>query len=540
MGVGGLAWLKPRGARGTTTLQRGHDEMQPPTAMAQPPALAPGVMLRSRYMIEGYIGGGGFGHIYRARDMALGHLRAVKEALSRDPNAQRQFQLEAEFLLNARHPNLVRAYSVFESAGRLYLVMDYVDGQTLEDLAIEAIKRTHRPPVESQVLDWMLPICDAVHELHAQPTPIIHRDIKPANIKLSATLNIPILIDLGLAKLFAQGTQTIVAALAFTPGYAPPEQYQAIGATDQRTDVYGLGATLYYLLTGYQPVEAPARISAQALPTPRERNPLLSERVNALVLRAMSLDPNDRFQSAKELERELIVCRAALAASATGATATAQTRSCGRCGCVSPAEARFCMRCGDALWDEPWQTAQIPAISGAGASARPAPTPPAARPAPRAPAPPMLARPTQPPAAAWPAQRGAPRPQPRVGRVARVDDGGQVGARAAAFAATPALWRDPATWLTPLDQAPPATMQEAQVSLAAFVAVICVALSLTAPFSGAMSVFVAPGLALGAWSLAHASETPAPREFRWLAIAALVVGGLWLLGLILHTALALR
>ncbi|HEX5569745.1 MAG TPA: serine/threonine-protein kinase, partial [Ktedonobacterales bacterium] len=369
--------------------------------MAQPPALAPGVMLRSRYMIEGYIGGGGFGHIYRARDMALGHLRAVKEAFSRDPNAQRQFQLEAEFLLNARHPNLVRAYSVFESAGRLYLVMDYVDGQTLEDLAIEAIKRTHRPPVESQVLDWMLPICDAVHELHAQPTPIIHRDIKPANIKLSATLNIPILIDLGLAKLFAQGTQTIVAALAFTPGYAPPEQYQAIGATDQRTDVYGLGATLYYLLTGYQPVEAPARISAQALPTPRERNPLLSERVNALVLRAMSLDPNDRFQSAKELERELIVCRAALAASATGATATAPTRSCGRCGCVSPAEARFCMRCGDALWDEPWQTAQIPAISGAGASARPAPTPPAARPTPRAPAPPMLARPTQPPAAAW-------------------------------------------------------------------------------------------------------------------------------------------
>ncbi|HKT39151.1 MAG TPA: serine/threonine-protein kinase, partial [Ktedonobacterales bacterium] len=402
MGVGALAWLKPRGARDGATLQRGHDEMQPPTTMAQPPALAPGVMLRSRYMIEGYIGGGGFGHIYRARDMALGHLRAIKEAFSRDPHAQRQFQLEAEFLLNARHPNLVRAYSVFESNGRLYLVMDYVDGQTLEDLAIEAIKRTHRPPVETQVLDWMLPICDAVHELHAQPAPIIHRDIKPANIKLSATLNIPILIDLGLAKLFAQGTQTIVAALAFTPGYAPPEQYQAIGATDQRTDVYGLGATLYYLLTGYQPVEAPARISAQALPTPRERNPLLSERVNAVVLRAMALDPNDRFQSAKDLERELIACRAALAASAAGVATTATTRSCGRCGCVSPAEARFCMRCGDALWDEPWQTAQMPAVGGVGATARPAPTPPAARPAPQVARPPILARPTQPPAAAWP------------------------------------------------------------------------------------------------------------------------------------------
>ena len=530
MGVAALAWLKLRGARGTTTLQRGQDEMQPSTAMAQPPALAPGVMLRNRYMIEGYIGGGGFGHIYRARDMALGHQRAIKEAFSRDPNAQRQFQLEAEFLLNARHPNLVRGYSVFESTGRLYLVMDYVNGHTLEDLAIETIKRTHRPPIETQALDWMQPICDAVHELHAQPTPIIHRDIKPANIKLSATLNIPILIDLGLAKLFAQGTQTIVAALAFTPGYAPPEQYQAVGATDQRTDVYGLGATLYYLLTGYQPVEAPARISAQALPTPRERNPLLSERVNAMVLRAMALDPNERFQTAKDLERELIACRAQLSASPAG-VAMATSRSCGRCGCASPAEARFCMRCGEALWDEPWQTAQMPAMPVVAAIARPAA---AARPAP-----PVLTRPTQPPQVAWPATPPQ-RPSPHVGWGARGEVGGLVGAGAAAFAAAPVLWSDPASWLTRLDQAPPATPQEAQVSLAAVVAVICVALSLTAPFSAAMSIFAAPGLALGAWSLAHAGETPAPREFRWLAIGALAIGGLWLLALLLHFALALR
>ncbi|HZC06604.1 MAG TPA: serine/threonine-protein kinase, partial [Ktedonobacterales bacterium] len=343
--------------------------MQPSATMAQPPALAPGVVLRNRYLIEGYISGGGFGHIYRARDIALGHHRAIKEAFSRDPNTQRQFQLEAEFLLNARHPNLVRGYSVFESAGRLYIVMDYVDGHTLEDLAIETIKRTHRPPIEIQALDWMVPICDAVHELHSQPAPIIHRDIKPANIKLSATLGIPVLIDLGLAKLFAQGQQTIAAALAFTPGYAPPEQYQAAGTTDQRTDVYGLGATLYYLLTGYQPVEAPARISAQALPTPCERNPLLNQRVNDMVLRAMALDPTERFQSAKELERELAACRAALGDAPMSAVGRA-ARSCARCGSVSPLEARFCMRCGEALWDEPWQTAPVVAVSGASAGAR--------------------------------------------------------------------------------------------------------------------------------------------------------------------------
>ena len=173
--------------------------MQASHAMSQPPALAPGVMLRNRYLIEGYIGGGGFGHIYRAHDRALGHLRAIKEAFYQDQNSRRQFQLEAEFLLNARHPNLVRGYSVFEAYGRLYLVMDYVDGHTLEDIAIDTIKRTRLPPSEAQVLDWILPICDAIHELHSQPTPIIHRDVKPANIKLSASMGAPVLIDLGLA-----------------------------------------------------------------------------------------------------------------------------------------------------------------------------------------------------------------------------------------------------------------------------------------------------------------------------------------------------
>lgn len=485
--------------------------MQPSAAMAQPPALAPGVTLHNRYMIEGYIGGGGFGHIYRARDIALGHVRALKEAFSRDPNAQKQFRFEAEFLLNARHPNLVRGYSVFEAGGRLYLVMDYVDGQTLEDIAIETIKRTHRPPVEAQTLDWMLPICDAVQELHIQPTPIIHRDIKPANIKLSATLDIPILIDLGLAKLYAQGQQTIAAALAFTPGYAPPEQYQAVGATDQRTDVYGLGATLYYLLTGYQPVEAPARISAQALPTPLDRNPALSPRVDAMVLRAMALDPAQRFQTVKELERELNACRADLLA-APPSIASAQPRVCARCGGSSPAEARFCMRCGHALWVEPWQTAPVVAIA-------PLPAPPL----PAAPA--ANARPTLPPTSVWPA-----RPAHR---------GALAGLGAAAYAAPPELWRAP-RWLTTLDEAPPATAQEAQVSLAAALAIVCVALSLMAPFHPLMLAFAAPGLGLGVWSSVHLGETNAPREFHWLAIGALILGSLWLLVLILHFALTLR
>jgi hypothetical protein len=489
------------------------EAMQANPAMPQPPALAPGIMLRNRYLIEGYIGGGGFGHIYRARDTALGHLRAVKEAFYQDPNTRRQFQLEAEFLLNARHPNLVRGYAVFESHGRLYLVMDYVDGHTLEDIAIDTIKRTHLPPSEAQVLDWILPICDAVHELHSQPTPIIHRDVKPANIKLSASMGAPVLIDLGLAKLYARGQQTITAALAFTPGYAPPEQYQAAGATDQRTDVYGLGATLYYLLTGYQPVEAPARLSAQAMPTPRERNPHLSEEINEIVLKAMSLDPNARYQSARELGRELALQRASLygvaGELAARAAQAAQGCSCPRCGGASPAEARFCMRCGAAFTTDgraPVAPASLPAPLPVSPAPRPAP-------APRAPS----------------YQPQAPLPAPRAAAVV---------ASPITNAGAPSLALLPG-WLGQFNQLPPPSRKEAEVSLTAFLSVIGVAMSLIAPFHNIMLLFAPVAVTLAIWSLAQIRETPAPREFRWLAITSLVIGGLWLCLWAVHIGFAL-
>lgn len=315
---------------------------------AQPPALSPGTVLGGRYLIQGYIGGGGFGHIYKAHDKVLGHRRAIKEAFYRDPQTAQQFRLEAEFILNARHPNLVRGYAVFEQAGRFYLVMDYVDGQTVEEIAIRHIRSTGHALAERQVLDWVIPVCEAVHALHSQPTPIIHRDVKPANIKITRK-GIPILIDLGLAKLFSHGTQTIGAALAFTPGYAPPEQYQATGATDQRTDVYGMGATLFYLLTGYQPTESPARLRAHALPAPRTLNHHVSAPTEAAVLRAMTMDPAGRQQTMLELLHDLQIARVALDQATNFPEAVLGERMvpCTRCGTANPLPARFCMRCGD-------------------------------------------------------------------------------------------------------------------------------------------------------------------------------------------------
>ena len=112
------------------------------------------------------------------------------------------------------------------------------------------------------MLRWMIDICGALQELHTLRVPIIHRDIKPANIKITPE-NRPVLIDFGLAKLQRTGNPTMTAAQGVSPGFAPPEQYMAKGRTDGRTDLYGLGATMYACLTGKDPAEAPARLLAQ-------------------------------------------------------------------------------------------------------------------------------------------------------------------------------------------------------------------------------------------------------------------------------------
>jgi hypothetical protein len=543
----------------------------PPPLPPQPPALPPGTLLAGRYLIQGYIAGGGFGHIYVAQDRVLGHRRAVKEAFYRDTHTQSQFRLEAEFILNARHPNLVRGYAVFEQAGRFYLVMDYVDGYTTEEIAIQHIRSTGRTVAEAQALDWVLPICDAAYALHAQPMPIIHRDVKPANIKVTRQ-GIPVLIDLGLAKLYSRGTQTLGAALAFTPGYAPPEQYQASGSTDQRTDVYGMGATLYYLLTGYQPTEAPARLSAKALPPPRSLNPAISPRSEAIVLRAMSLNPAERHQTMRELLGELQQARASLPTSAPTISAGLTDpqhvpapimRACARCGTGNPPMARFCMRCGAPVIEAREMAAphgtpvadglhliandgrtaavqptpavaiavlEAPAESGKGqvipAAIAPAPAladgarqalPPApvAQPAPPQPA--AIASPVMPP---QPQRKTRPMP-PRQTAVAQP---AAVAPHGAAFMAN---LKGAEMFGLRL-----AVQDEALVLICALLSWVCLALSLFAYFAGMFVTLNIPGIALASLSLVR--QTPdTPREFKYLAgwglgLNCAVVAG-WLL-----------
>jgi serine/threonine protein kinase len=187
----------------------------------------------------------------------------------------------------------------FEWDGRVYLVMDFVDGENLE----QYLHRTNKPLPEAQALRWMLPVCDALHYLHTRTPPLLHRDVKPANIIVTPGGH-PVLVDFGIAKAHLPGMNQTVTFVrkAGTEGYAPPEQYAANGMTGPWSDVYALGATIYQLLTGRVPRTAVDRITqSDPMPSPRDLVPTISPLTNQAVMRAMELKPATRYQSVIEL-----------------------------------------------------------------------------------------------------------------------------------------------------------------------------------------------------------------------------------------------
>ncbi len=281
------------------------------------PMLTPGVRVQGRYLVDKLIATGGYATVYKVTDTRTGRPLAMKEVIDPDRSTRDQFLLEASLLANFHHANIIRGYDHFEEQGRAYLIMDYVEGQDLEQVLAMSMRRTGQPLDEAQVIRWLLPICEALDELHHQPTPIIHRDIKPANIKLTAD-GVPILIDFGLAKRWVMGS-TNSGAQGITPGFAPPEQYLATGKTDARTDIYGMGATMYTLLTGKEPTEAPRRLlansgraSVEGLEPIRLINPRISPATARIIEKAMDIGTEHRQQSARELRDEMLQALAEL------------------------------------------------------------------------------------------------------------------------------------------------------------------------------------------------------------------------------------
>lgn len=263
--------------------------------------LGPGTVLNNRYRIVSILGQGGMGAVYRATDEHLNIAVAVKENLFLTDEYSRQFQREARILASMRHAGLphVTDYFVLEGQGQ-YLVMDYIEGEDLR----QRLERTGPLPDKEAILIG-ISICEALTYLHTREPAIIHRDLKPGNVKVTAEGH-AVLVDFGLAKIIQGGQATLTGARAMTPGYSPPEQY-GTASTDERSDIYSLGATLYAALTGVIPEDGLNRMTGKSeLTDMRSMNPKIDRRLAEIIYHAMEVDPADRWQSAEEMRSALI------------------------------------------------------------------------------------------------------------------------------------------------------------------------------------------------------------------------------------------
>jgi serine/threonine-protein kinase len=311
-----------------------------------PPLSSGDTLARGQYTIERLLGGGGFGYVYLARDRQGQHF-AIKQCTELDADFVMQFGHELA-VLKMLAPNSTyfpRVYAEFTEAlpGALpnspkysFAVMEFVAGQTLEDLLDERLNRQQGPFPEAEATAWIVQLLEALDYAHQRG--IIHRDVKPANIMLQPDGKHIKIIDVGIAKIGGSGTKTQRGAAAYSPGFTPPEQYAQAGQTDRISDIYAAGATLYALLTGVIPVEAPSRISGmQTLTPPRQLNPALSARVEDVILRAMEMDVTRRYQRAGDMLAAL-----------QGKAVTAPI-PCPNCGATNQTAARFCLKCGAPL-----------------------------------------------------------------------------------------------------------------------------------------------------------------------------------------------
>ena len=267
-----------------------------------------GEVLQNRYRVISLLGEGGMGAVYRAWDTRLNVAVALKEMTTQPglpphilAQLRQQFQQEAQVLARLNHPHLVRIGDFFEEHGDAYLVMDFVEGESLA----YRIER-EGPLSEAQVLGWAGQLLDALAYCHSQG--VIHRDIKPQNVIIRPDGR-AVLVDFGLVKLWDPHdprTRTAMRGMG-TPEYAPPEQYDAhTGHTDARSDLYGLGATLYHALTGQAPPTATLRMADPEQFVPLQAIvPQVSGRTEAAVLKALELNRAQRWQSAAEMAQAL-------------------------------------------------------------------------------------------------------------------------------------------------------------------------------------------------------------------------------------------
>ncbi|HTX28869.1 MAG TPA: Stk1 family PASTA domain-containing Ser/Thr kinase [Streptosporangiaceae bacterium] len=268
-------------------------------------------LLGGRYELDGIVGRGGMAEVYRARDIRLDRIVAIKTLradLARDQIFQARFRREAQSAASLNHPNIVAVYDTGEDMTSgvpvPYIVMEFVDGRTVRDLLQEG----HRllPDRSLEIIDGVLRALDYSHQAG-----IVHRDIKPGNVMVTRNGDIKVM-DFGIARAMsdAQATMTQTAQVIGTAQYLSPEQARG-ERVDSRSDLYSAGCLLYELLTGRPPFtgDSPVAIAYQHVrenPIPPSRvDPDVPAWADAIVLKAMAKSPADRYQTAADMRADL-------------------------------------------------------------------------------------------------------------------------------------------------------------------------------------------------------------------------------------------
>lgn len=254
-----------------------------------------GSVIDGKYEILREIGHGGMSVVYLAMDTHLNKQWAVKEIKKKgsgknDEIIVNSLLAEANLMKRLDHAALPRIVDIIDNGVTIYVVMDYIEGESLDKILNE-----YGAQPEELVIGWAMQLCDALAYLHAQKPPIIYRDMKPANIMLKPEGNIKI-IDFGIAREYKEQSLADTTVLG-TKGYAPPEQYS--GQTDARSDIFALGMTMHHLLTGIDPR------SGEAYAPVRMWNPELSEGIELIIDKCVEPAPENRYQNCSDLLYDL-------------------------------------------------------------------------------------------------------------------------------------------------------------------------------------------------------------------------------------------
>lgn len=252
-----------------------------------------GSVVDGKYKILSKIGQGGMSVVYMAINERANKTWAIKEVrkdgVQNFEMVKQGLIVETDMLKRLHHPNIPSIIDVVEDDERFLIVMDYIEGNSLQ----KALKDYGAQPQE-EVIEWTKQLCDALGYLHSRKPPIIYRDMKPANVMLKPDGTVS-LIDFGTAREYKAGSTGDTSVLG-TKGYAAPEQYGGQGQTDARTDIYCLGATMHHLLTGQDPCRPPyTRYSI------RQYDPGLSSGLEEIIIKCTNDNPDERYQSCAEL-----------------------------------------------------------------------------------------------------------------------------------------------------------------------------------------------------------------------------------------------